>query len=531
MLAGVFVSSTISATLYPCSPSDATARSRSGSHPINCSTSSANWTACDGVCPIFNVGEDEGRPFVVMAYIEGESLADRLDAGRFDDCREAVAIIEQVADALAAVHGHGIIHRDLKPGNILLRAKDGQPVLTDFGLARVENDREHATVDGTLLGTAAYMAPEQAGFELGPITLQSDLYSLGVVLFEMLTGFRPFEGNLLQLIHKVATKTAPRASQYRPDLDPALDEVVARALARQPRERYGDARDLQRALEDWLAGHAGAAPAPSRTPVRPQKPQRKPARSQGRRRPSLWAVAAGALFVAAALGGVIIYLKPAIEKELAENDATIVIKLPDTNVAVFIDGKEQPSPSDEPVVRLKLKPGKHRFSVRRDGEEVYGKEFEVKAGETTEWSAILEAPPGPESPLDALDPAKIPEAERFPWQPKELVAVYGTHAWQGLGDPFWLETANGDQLLAAAHFGNTLRVTEAATGKVIASFTHELGVPKVLDGNLTYSDSYISADGKTVGLRGNSAQGAVWTWRLWNLGDQEAVPTFLCHER
>ncbi len=215
----------------------------------------------------------------------------------------------------------------------------------------------------------------------------------------------------------------------------------------------------------------------------------------------------------ATLGGVVIYLKNVSENDLAEKDATIQFKLPDTNATVFIDGKEQPALSDDPVVRLKLKPGKHQFTVLRDGKEVFGKEFEVKAGDITEWGTIPIPPPGAPSPWDVLDPAKILESEHFPWHPKELVAVIGSHAWQGLGDPFWRKTANGDQLLACAHFGDTLRVTEAATGKVMASFTRA-----------NASDSYVSPDGKTVGLRSNTGVG--WTWCLWDLETEKQYPLF-----
>jgi serine/threonine protein kinase len=142
------------------------------------------------VCPIHDVGEHEGRPFVVLALIDGESLASRLERPpRYTD-REAVGLAIKIAAGLGAVHAHGIIHRDLKPGNILLRSKDGEPVLTDFGLAQSLDDQEKLTADGSVVGTPAYMAPEQADPTLGPVTARSDLYSLGVVLFEIRDGDR-----------------------------------------------------------------------------------------------------------------------------------------------------------------------------------------------------------------------------------------------------------------------------------------------------------------------------------------------------
>jgi serine/threonine protein kinase len=112
------------------------------------------------VCPIFDVGEQDGQPFIVMAFLDGPSLAQRLAKGRFEEVAEAVKIVEQLLGALSAVHAHGIVHRDLKPGNVLFDTA-GRAVLTDFGLARPE-EAEPLTSEGVALGTPSYMAPEQA---------------------------------------------------------------------------------------------------------------------------------------------------------------------------------------------------------------------------------------------------------------------------------------------------------------------------------------------------------------------------------
>src|SRR5205823_15063478 len=114
------------------------------------------------VCPIYDVGERDGQPFVVMAYVEGQSLAERLTVlGRFEEVGVAVTLIRQVLDGLAAVHARGILHRDVKPANILIDAR-GRPLLTDFGLALPEDSASALTSEGVILGTPAYMAPEQA---------------------------------------------------------------------------------------------------------------------------------------------------------------------------------------------------------------------------------------------------------------------------------------------------------------------------------------------------------------------------------
>jgi WD40 repeat protein len=219
------------------------------------------------VCPIHDVGEQDGVPYVVMEYVEGQSLADRLaGAGRYDDPAAAVRLARQVAEALEAVHARGLVHRDLKPGNILLDPA-GRAVLTDFGLARSELEGEQLTADGVLVGTPAYMAPEQAGLAGASVGPWTDLYSLGVVLYQMLTGRLAFEGPVVRLLYSVTHDTPAPPSQSRPDLDPALDVLVLKAMARRPEDRYRNAREFADALERWSAG--GPAPTPGIAPAAP----------------------------------------------------------------------------------------------------------------------------------------------------------------------------------------------------------------------------------------------------------------------
>src|SRR5437763_1383379 len=174
------------------------------------------------VCPIHDVGEHAGQPYVVMAYVEGRSLATRLAAGRFEDAAEAVTLTLQLLDALDAVHARGIVHRDLKPGNVMLDAA-GRAILMDFGLARPEQDGEHLTSDGVVLGTPSYMAPEQAAGQAERIGPWTDLYSVGVVLYQMLTGRLPFEGPPLTVLAKIVHEAPPPPRGLRPDLDPELE--------------------------------------------------------------------------------------------------------------------------------------------------------------------------------------------------------------------------------------------------------------------------------------------------------------------
>jgi serine/threonine-protein kinase len=159
--------------------------------------------------------------------------------------------VQQVAHGLKAVHAHGIVHRDLKPGNILLDT-DGQPLLTDFGLARPEHDSQRLTMHGVVLGTPGYMAPEQAAGESDRIGPHTDLYSLSVVLYTMLTGCLPFQGSAITVLLRLINETPPPPSSLRPGLDRTLEAIILRGMARRPEDRFQSAQHLIEALDRWL---------------------------------------------------------------------------------------------------------------------------------------------------------------------------------------------------------------------------------------------------------------------------------------
>jgi ankyrin repeat protein len=157
------------------------------------------------------------------------------------------------------VYSRGIIHRDLKPGNILLDP-GGRAVLTDFGLARPENDAEDLTSEGVIVGTPAYMAPEQAGGQAEKVGPWTDVYSLGVVLYQMLTGRVPFEGPVLAVFTKIAREPPPPVSQFRADVDPALEGIILKAMAKEIKDRYPSATALLKALAQWSRKARGTGP-------------------------------------------------------------------------------------------------------------------------------------------------------------------------------------------------------------------------------------------------------------------------------
>ena len=388
------------------------------------------------ICPIYDVGEQDGQPYVVMDLVEGESLAEWLRRqGRFDDVAEAVTLVAQVGDALAAVHVLGIVHRDLKPGNILLDGS-GRPVLTDFGLARAE-DQDHLTSAGQLLGTPAYMAPEQAASELGPVGPWSDQYSLAVVLYQMLTGKLPFAGTTASLIFQIGSKTAPPASHLRPGLDPALERVLMKALSRQARDRYGSVADFAAALRAWqLATQVVAREQLKRVPPK-------------RRRS--FALAVGVALAASfflALGALLLH-----EFTFQTEAGMLVVEVAPDADARFKDGELRIFDAKGKLVytlkpsekNKKLPPGDYLIEVvgADGGLKLDTKEFEiVKNGERKVLVTLAPAArqryrdyAGRVRDAGSPRPGQgIPPEERFAWQPKEIVAVIGEHRGRQWGD-------------------------------------------------------------------------------------------------
>src|SRR6266851_2352022 len=183
------------------------------------------------VVQVYDVGEDERGPFIVMEYVAGDSLADELGRrGRLPPA-EVVSVAIQLCSALEAAHAEGLVHRDIKPQNIL-RRPDGQVKLADFGIARSITGTQHTEI-GTVLGTAAYLSPEQARGE--PVTAAADIYSLGIVLYELLTGKTPFSADTLpELLLKREQAAVPPPSDLVADIPPGLEAVVMRCLALRP---------------------------------------------------------------------------------------------------------------------------------------------------------------------------------------------------------------------------------------------------------------------------------------------------------
>ena len=242
------------------------------------------------VVPIHDFGEIDGRLFLDMRLIDGVGL-DRLIADGPLAVPRAASIAGQIAAALRDAHGHGVVHRDIKPSNVLV-TPDGFAYLVDFGIARSSDDTA-LTETGAAVGTLAYMAPER--FEGGPPDARSDLYALACVLAECLMGRRPFAGDSLPTLMRAHLDAPPpRPSEVVPGVPPALDDVIARGMSKDPRDRFPDAAAFADAVE-WAARRSPA----SGTKLLDHP---APAPAQPRRSRSLL-LAAGALGIAVIAGG------------------------------------------------------------------------------------------------------------------------------------------------------------------------------------------------------------------------------------
>lgn len=218
------------------------------------------------IIPIYDAGEAAGVAYIAMRYASGGDLEHEIHAGRLDPVR-SLDILEQVAGALDAAHQHGLVHRDVKPANVLLDGTPARAYLTDFGIAKQARSRG-LTRTGSFVGTLDYAAPEQIRGE--PVGPPADVYALGCVLFECLTGRKPFDRETdVAVMYAHLMDERPRVTDLRPDVRAALDAVVARALAVDERERFDTCLELIEATRSCLAGRPSAARATTVPPALP----------------------------------------------------------------------------------------------------------------------------------------------------------------------------------------------------------------------------------------------------------------------
>ena len=203
------------------------------------------------LCPVFDVGDVEGVHFISMAFVDGETLCEKINTNAIGH-REAVVVIRKVAAVLKVAHEAGIVHRDLKPANVIVDRK-GEPVIMDFGLAKYYSEGDSRLTDlGTVVGSPAYMAPEQLEGNPDQVDNRADVYSLGVMMFELLTGQVPFHGSTLKVLKNISSNDQPEFSSDA-KIDAGLIAICKKAMSKQVHERYQSAAEVEAAILNWEA--------------------------------------------------------------------------------------------------------------------------------------------------------------------------------------------------------------------------------------------------------------------------------------
>ncbi len=313
---------------------------------------------------------DEDRlPYLVMEFIDGQSLQDKIDREGHLELKEVLRIGVQVASGLAAAHAHGVIHRDIKPANILLENGVERVRITDFGLARAVDDVE-ITRTGEVAGTPQYMSPEQA--QGLPVDARSDLFSLGCVLYAMCTGRSPFRAeSLVAAIRRVCDDTPRPIREVNPDVPEWLVEIIDRLLAKRPEDRYQTAREVAELLGQHLAGvQQPPVPLPGRPSDLPHKPgfSKKP----GLSRPRL-ATALVLLALLAGLGvteatGVTHFVAAILRISTAEG--TLIVEVDDPAVSVTVEGDGGVVITGAGPQEVRLPPGRYQLRATKEGQPV-----------------------------------------------------------------------------------------------------------------------------------------------------------------
>ena len=288
------------------------------------------------IVTVIDRGEQEGRQFIVFEYVEGENLKALIEREAPLPERDAIELALQIAEGLAFAHGHGLVHRDVKPQNVLL-TEDGRGKVTDFGIARSIDVHRGLTQTGTVMGTSDYISPEQA--RGGQVDACSDIYSLGAVLYELLTGDVPFPGdNFVSVAMRHINEPPPSVQERRPELSPRLDAAIRKAMAKDPDDRFSSMEAFADELRACLAAPHGSAWPSDQTLVVPRpKRRRRPHRQRApMERPSVWplivllaglAVLAGIFAAVFALTGSPTKFVPAIRKATGGSTVSKPVRL------------------------------------------------------------------------------------------------------------------------------------------------------------------------------------------------------------
>jgi serine/threonine protein kinase len=352
----------------------------------------------DHIVHIYQVGEDRGVPFLAMEFLDGEPLDERLKRPGPMPLSEVLRIGREVAEGLEAAHTRGLVHRDIKPANIWLEGERGRVKILDFGLARSASGQSQLTQSGAIIGTPAYMAPEQAQGK--SVDHRCDLFSLGGVLYRIVTGKMPFKGaDTISTLMAVATHNPPAPQRLRAEMPHELSDLVMTLLAKDPAERPASARAVAETLASLAQPQTMPPPTarpavatmvkpprsePSRTVKRPAAPERTGIAKQGkgRRSPIVWIVAA----VASALGllGIAACVLGAFLLRIQSADGTLVLEADDdVQVRVLQGGKQLTLLDTRNNTEVRLAAGTYELELAggKEGLKLQTKQFMLKRGD------------------------------------------------------------------------------------------------------------------------------------------------------
>lgn len=390
------------------------------------------------VCQVHEVGEADGRPYIVMALVRGQSLADTLKARKEPlPEKQAALVARKIALALAAAHDSGIVHRDLKPANVMFDRERKDIVVMDFGLARGPKLGDaRGTQSGVIMGTPAYMSPEQARGDSKGVGPAGDIFSLGVILYELLTGTRPFTGTATEVIGKILHVEPKKPSTVRPGIDPRLESACLKAMAKDPAARFASMKEFAAALDAVLRKPAPTGPAVETARANTTRREgedeststrtnlaevfaalsddRKQARVEtaaaveaaiAKHRTPRWIFLLVGLFALSgftALAGIVFFTR----SDTVKVDLTIVLKdvdLADKSLTFILD--DEPISADTLAKPVELKPGVHIFTVKRGKEIVKRVEFRVEGGRN------------PGIKVEDITPPPVPTRQMPVWTP------------------------------------------------------------------------------------------------------------------
>ncbi|MBT6157041.1 MAG: protein kinase [Planctomycetaceae bacterium] len=203
------------------------------------------------ICQVFDIGEIEGQHFISMEYINGNPLSMFIKQSTPLPVRKIASTVRKLAKALQEAHDNGLVHRDLKPDNIMIDER-GEPIIMDFGLVRLMDDDDRLTTSGAIVGSPAYMSPEQVSGLPGDVGPSSDIFSLGTITYELLTRRRPFRGNLSKIFDEITSVEPPLPSELRPEIDSEFESICLHMLAKEVSDRYGSMKDLADAVGSYM---------------------------------------------------------------------------------------------------------------------------------------------------------------------------------------------------------------------------------------------------------------------------------------